>query len=54
LPVVGQATQAGDSWNDGNYGQSALHEVTGFLELALFAETKALAVYESISGYFTK
>jgi hypothetical protein len=54
MPVLGEAQQAGDSWAAGNYGQSAIHEVTGFLELALFAEDAVVSAWDSFAGLFTK
>jgi RHS repeat-associated protein len=54
IPVWGEAAQAGDSWEDGNYGEAAVHEVTGFAELALFAEDQVVSAWNKVGDFFIK
>ncbi|WP_259071875.1 hypothetical protein HDF24_11425 [Mucilaginibacter sp. X4EP1] len=54
IPVLGQAGASGDDLTDGNYGKATTEEITGILELYMFAENEAISAYNSILGMFSK
>jgi RHS repeat-associated protein len=54
IPVVSEASMTNDSFQNGDYWEAGVHQITGILEAFTFAESEAVALWDSFTGLFAK
>ncbi|WDF76660.1 hypothetical protein PQ469_22500 [Mucilaginibacter sp. KACC 22773] len=54
IPVLSEASMTNDSFQNGDYWEAGVHQVTGILESFLFAESEAVSLWDSFTGMFSK
>jgi RHS repeat-associated protein len=54
IPIYGEAAMTNDSFQNGDYWDAAVHQVTGVLEAFTLAESEAVSLWDSFVGLFKK
>jgi RHS repeat-associated protein len=54
IPVYGEAAMTNDSFQNGDYWDATVHQVTGILEAFTLAESEAVSLWDSFVGLFKK